>query len=337
MRPDSVTDNGKRGLGALYAVLAGYFLILGLQIVAKYFPQHQGVLSGIPYSDYLIGLITPVGTALFVVFVEITFAGYRNSSWHLLFVEREDKSVGYDLFFSFMEIFQVKYWFLLYATLGLYAVAGNYSGEIANSLIAMGSQFGTGFKLADIVLFVIVWSFFTYWNHRFQHLRPFWILHRLHHTATVLTLFTSQRSNPVLLLVDAFFRIWPFIFLLPDPKYFLAFGVCNHIYQMLVHSRWRSDWGWFGEWVLISPAAHLIHHSDDPGHYNKNLSILVIWDKMFGTWVKPEGQALTLGVREAGHNGGNIVRDIYYDVFLFLKETVSMLTFRKPARVPDRP
>jgi sterol desaturase/sphingolipid hydroxylase (fatty acid hydroxylase superfamily) len=94
-----------------------------------------------------------------------------------------------------------------------------------------------------------------------------------------------------------------------------------------------------GEWVLISPAAHRIHHSDNPGHYNKNLSVLVIWDKMFGTWVKPEGQTLTLGVREAGHNGGNIVRDIYYDAFLFLKETFFMLTFRKPARarVPDRP
>ena len=76
MRPDSVTDNGNRGLVALYAVLFGYFLILGLRIVAKYFPQHQGVLSGVPYFDYLIGLIVPVGTVLFVVFVEITFVGY---------------------------------------------------------------------------------------------------------------------------------------------------------------------------------------------------------------------------------------------------------------------
>jgi hypothetical protein len=53
MRPDSVTDNGNRGLVALYAVLSGYFLILGLRIVAKYFPQHQGVLSGVPYFGHL--------------------------------------------------------------------------------------------------------------------------------------------------------------------------------------------------------------------------------------------------------------------------------------------
>ena len=234
--------------------------------------------------------------------------------------------------FSLCEIFRLKYWLILYLTFGLYTVASDYSNEFAGYLVAMGIQFGTGFKLADIVLFVIVWSFFTYWNHRIQHLHPFWNLHRLHHTATELTLFTSQRNNPMMLLVDSFFRIWPFIFLLPDPKYFLTFAVCNHIYQMMVHSRWQSDWGWFGEWVLIAPAAHRIHHSDNPDHYGKNLSVLVIWDKMFGTWVKPKGQALTLSIREAGHNGGNIVRDIYYDVFLFLKETFFMLTFRKPAR-----
>jgi sterol desaturase/sphingolipid hydroxylase (fatty acid hydroxylase superfamily) len=122
--------------------------------------------------------------------------------------------------FSLCEIFRLKYWLILYLTFGLYTVASDYSNEFAGYLVAMGIQFGTGFKLADIVLFVIVWSFFTYWNHRIQHLHPFWNLHRLHHTATELTLFTSQRNNPMMLLVDSFFRIWPFIFLLPDSSIF---------------------------------------------------------------------------------------------------------------------
>ena len=58
--------------------------------------------------------------------------------------------------FSLCEIFRLKYWLILYLTFGLYTVASDYSNEFAGYLVAMGIQFGTGFKLADIVLFVIV-------------------------------------------------------------------------------------------------------------------------------------------------------------------------------------
>ncbi len=52
--------------------------------------------------------------------------------------------------------------------------------------------------------------------------------------------------------------------------------IVNQFYQLLVHTNVTWTWGWFGRWVLISPAAHRLHHSTNPEHYGKNLSVLTI-------------------------------------------------------------
>lgn len=315
-----------KGIICLHVILTAFVSVCALQFIFKYHPNPGDLISPIPHFGLLVGLITPVGAVLFVVFVEIMLVGYRNSSWHQLFVERQDQSVGYDLFFYLTDVFRIRYWIAIYSTLGLYLYAERFHGEFIGAAVSLGTQFSTGFKPVDIGLFVIVWSFFDYWNHRIQHTPLFWPLHRLHHSATTLTLFTSQRNNPVMFLFEPFVRVWPYIILLPEPKYLLTFGTFNHIYQLLVHSKLRSDWGWFGRWILIPPAAHRIHHSDNPDHYGRNLSVMVIWDRMFGTWIEPEGKPLTLGVNEAGHNGGNLIKDVYADVFLFLKTALALFS-----------
>jgi hypothetical protein len=57
--------------------------------------------------------------------------------------------------------------------------------------------------------------------------------------------------------------------------------------------------------LILSPAHHQIHHSDDPQHFNRNLgSVLAVWDWMFGTLEIPDEKnpRLTYGVDEPGVN-----------------------------------
>ena len=77
----------------------------------------------------------------------------------------------------------------------------------------------------------------------------------------------------------------------------LGFGAVQLAYNGLRHSQWQRDWGWFGRWVLHPPAAHRLHHSDQPAHYGKNLAFMLpIWDHLFGTWRDHRGESVRLGV-----------------------------------------
>ncbi len=335
--PYGTMEDRNKGIVCLHVVLAAFMAVCALQAVFKYHPNPGDLFPPIPHFALLVGLIIPVGAVLFVVFMEIIFVGYRNSSWHQLFIKRRDQSVGYDLFFYLLHIFHIRHLIFIYFTLGLYLYSEQFKGEFIGAVVGWGTRVSTGFPAVDIVLFAFVWSFFDYWNHRVQHTRLLWPLHRMHHSATTLTLFTSHRSNPFLLLFEPFVRVWPYIILLPEPMYLIMFGTFNYIYQLLVHSNLRSDWGWFGRWILISPAAHRIHHSNNPDHYGRNLSVAVIWDRMFGTWIEPEAKPLTLGVKEAGHNGGNLIKDVYADVFLFLKTALALLSQAAVSPVRVRP
>jgi sterol desaturase/sphingolipid hydroxylase (fatty acid hydroxylase superfamily) len=75
----------------------------------------------------------------------------------------------------------------------------------------------------------------------------------------------------------------------------------------LQHSHvWIATTGLLGR-VILSPAHHQIHHSDNPIHFDKNFgSCLSIWDWVFGTLHMPERtrERLNFGVttRERNHH-----------------------------------
>ncbi|MDE8350051.1 MAG: sterol desaturase family protein [Acidocella sp.] len=90
-------------------------------------------------------------------------------------------------------------------------------------------------------------------------------------------------------------------------------SIIDQIYQLLVHSDVHWDWGWFGRWVLISPTAHRLHHSANPSHYGKNLSVLTIWDRLFGTWYAGDVPVVALGVDQNIYNKSSFVMDCWKD------------------------
>jgi len=61
-----------------------------------------------------------------------------------------------------------------------------------------------------------------------------------------------------------------------------------YFYQLLVHTQVVRSWG-FLEYFMNTPSHHRVHHGSNPAYIDKNYgAMLIIWDKLFGTFQKEE-------------------------------------------------
>lgn len=156
------------------------------------------------------------------------------------------------------------------------------------------------FMIADLAFFL---------SHALHHRVPMlWELHKVHHSAPVLTPLSVFRRHPVEIVLDG---------LIGGVLLGVAYGVIGWLsgsvitgYEVLgvnvllfatliigfnlQHSHVWMTWGPL-ERVLISPAAHQIHHSNAPEHHDRNFgNMLSIWDRLAGTYVSPPPARLEL-------------------------------------------
>ena len=146
----------------------------------------------------------------------------------------------------------------------------------------------------------IIDDFSRFFTHYLFHKIPFlWKLHRVHHSATVLTPITLHRSHPIESVIMFLRNILTyslstafFIYLYRSniTAYEIlgvnAIGmIFNFSLSNLRHSNIEISFG-FIENIFISPKQHQVHHSNKPIHFNKNFGIcLSIWDKLFGSLI----------------------------------------------------
>jgi len=167
----------------------------------------------------------------------------------------------------------------------------------------------TLFKLAFFWLFVLIydhvavwhlpntwWAFLVillavdfsyYWQHRFVHrARVGWAAHQAHHSSEYMNFGTAlrQKWNP-------WFDV---LFLLPIPLLGMSPGVMylglgiNLIFQFFVHTELVDRLPQPIEFVFNTPSHHRVHHGSDPIYLDRNYGgILIIWDRMFGSF-QPE-------------------------------------------------
>jgi len=185
-------------------------------------------------------------------------------------------------FLSFMFSFGLFYWIsaLMYQYIGKH--------EVLDFIQPDAIKFGLVFLLSDLKHFV--------W-HRVMHSKLLWPLHQYHHSATEFNLITGARGHflekGVLILFDSMF----FLMVGLPPHYFIYLAFIREFHNMLIHSNIRSDFGWLGKYVLISPNAHRLHHSIDPGDYNRNYGTFFVWwdylSRTFSHPVKPIAIGIT--------------------------------------------
>jgi sterol desaturase/sphingolipid hydroxylase (fatty acid hydroxylase superfamily) len=154
-----------------------------------------------------------------------------------------------------------------------------------------------------LVVFLFI-DFLDYWTHRIMHEIAFlWEAHKYHHAATEFTILTGNRIHA---LEEAFRSIVTLIPMAaigtPASMYFGVRYTIN-IIDMIQHSMLAWDYGWFGRWVAYSPIGHRIHHSPLEEHWDTNYgNILVIWDRLFGTWYGGAAVNETVDVSDNPYN-----------------------------------
>ena len=138
-------------------------------------------------------------------------------------------------------------------------------------------------------------DFLYYWFHRMSHeVGAFWAAHSVHHQSEEYNLSVALRQG-------AFQGFFSWVFYLPlavlgfAPATFLTCSALNTLYQFWIHTRLIGRLGPL-EWILNTPSHHRVHHGRNPRYIDRNhAGSLIIWDRMFGTFV-PETEEPVYGV-----------------------------------------
>lgn len=130
-------------------------------------------------------------------------------------------------------------------------------------------------------------DFMYYWEHRFDHqIRLFWAVHVTHHSSEEFNLTTGFRSS-------VFQPLYRFVYFIPlallgfSPLDIILVYSATQIYGILVHTQYIDKMpSWF-EAVFVSPSHHRVHHASNIRYLDRNMGmVLIIWDKLFGTFEK---------------------------------------------------
>ena len=182
-------------------------------------------------------------------------------------------------------------------------------------------------------------DFSKYIVHRFMHKWPvLWALHKVHHSATVLTPMTVFRTHP---LEGIVFSLRSAITqAIGISLFFYLFGNLVSLYTIvgvnvfvfvfnILGSNLRHShigiryWKWL-EYIFISPAQHQLHHSVAFEHHDKNFgAALAVWDWLFGSLHHSvEFETLHLGIKKDQKETTHNLRNLYFDPINEIKKHI---------------
>ena len=153
--------------------------------------------------------------------------------------------------------------------------------------------------IVAVLVSALIYDFFFYWLHRFEHANVFfWQEHAVHHSDPFMSASTAARGHFIDTLFIALFITVPMaiLFKLP-PISFAPLALVPFAYFYVTHMNVRLGFGklW---WLLVSPEYHRIHHSLEKKHFNKNFVLwFPVWDILFGTaWRPVKGEVPASGL-----------------------------------------
>jgi len=134
------------------------------------------------------------------------------------------------------------------------------------------------------VFALLVVDLIWYAYHRASHrVRVMWAAHQAHHNSVRFNYSTAvrQKWNP---WFELLFWVPLPLMGLPPWMIFSSFSV-NLIFQFFVHTERVDRLAAPIELIFNTPSHHRVHHASDPDYLDKNYAgILIIWDRMFGTF-----------------------------------------------------
>ena len=201
----------------------------------------------------------------------------------------------------------------LFATKDTFASLAMGVGNVLVSLGAKAIVLGafwllydlTGFFKADLLpslwwvwaLLFLADDFSYYWFHRIAHeVRFFWASHVVHHSSEHYNLSTALRQTWTGTLTGSFvFWLW-----LPvlgfHPVMVMTMQSISLLYQFWIHTETIGRLPAPVEAIFNTPSHHRVHHGSDVKYLDRNhAGVLIIWDRLFGTF-QPEEERPTYGL-----------------------------------------
>ena len=169
---------------------------------------------------------------------------------------------------------------------------------------------------------MVGWDFIYYWNHRLMHeVRALWAIHVPHHSSEHYNLSTALRQ-PVAGAFGVFVPYGALARAGVRPNLIETSRALNLIYQYWIHTDTVRAIGPM-EPALNTPSHHRVHHGSNKRYLDRNHGgILIIWDKMFGTFQRelpkedPVVYGLTKNINSYNlakvslHEYGDMFRDV---------------------------
>lgn len=140
----------------------------------------------------------------------------------------------------------------------------------------------------SFVLIFLADDFSYYWFHRISHQsRLFWASHVVHHSSQHYNLSTALRQTWSGGFYSFIFWLWlPLVGFHPGMIMFQM--SISLLYQFWIHTEAIDKLPKWFEAVMNTPSHHRVHHGSNPLYLDRNhAGILIIWDRLFGTF-QPE-------------------------------------------------
>ncbi len=156
-------------------------------------------------------------------------------------------------------------------------------------------EIGSGWVIWIALFFLEDLTYYIF--HRVSHeCRFFWASHVNHHSSQKYNLSTALRQTWTGTMTGFVFWLW-----LPlagfHPFMVATMQAVSLLYQFWIHTETIDKLG-FLEWFLNTPSHHRVHHGSDVKYLDRNhAGILIIWDKLFGSFQKEE-ESVTYGLTQ---------------------------------------
>lgn len=184
-----------------------------------------------------------------------------------------------------------------FGSLGL-GIGNVLTGFITKALIFALFTFLYKYRLFDFdatkwwywVLLFFADDLSYYWFHRISHhVNYFWASHVVHHSSQRYNLAAALRQTWTGNLTGAFL-FWAWMPLVGfHPIWILFMQQISLIYQFWIHTETINKLPAPIEIVFNTPSHHRVHHGSDLKYLDKNHGgILIIWDRIFGTFQNEE-------------------------------------------------
>ncbi len=208
----------------------------------------------------------------------------------------------------------------------LFDIPGKLLALYVYNIVYTHRLFDIPFAFWSIILVFLLDDFSYYWFHRWEHEHRFlWAAHENHHSSQHYNLATALRQSWVAVIYK--YSLWAWIVWLGFPPIwvFVAQAV-SLIYQYWIHTELIAKLPTWFEAVFNTASHHRVHHGSNIRYLDKNHGgILIIWDKLFGTF-EPETEEVVYGLTQ-NINTNNVFKIAFHEYYNLWQDIKKAPTF----------